>query len=165
MRKIGESNSRTLQVLQNLAQRRPTTRRPKRKMVDEESPLLALANYEAVQVVKESAKKIANSEAAAVATEAASVATESAKKVLTKAKKYANMASTGQTGLRMLAFLGGCSIVIDSILCFIWDVFTLHFIAALIDFYTFFIGIAAIVMESAPDVLPYSRHVRSFFGR
>ena len=126
-------------------------------MVNEESPLIGLANYEAVQVVTDAAKKVANSEAA-------SVATETAKRLLSKAKKYGEIASSGRTSLRMLAFVGGLAIIVDGILCLVWDAITFKFINALIDFYTIVIGIAAVVMESEPGALPWSTNLRSNFG-
>ena len=126
-------------------------------MVNESSPLIALSNYEAVQVVSDAAKKASNSQVA-------TVAKASGKKLLAQAKKYADAAANGRTGLRLLAFLGGGAIVIDSIFCILSNALSLHFIAVLIDVYALFIGIAAIVMESEPDVLPFTTGARSFFG-
>lgn len=126
--------------------------------MNESSPLIALSNYEAVQVVSDAAKKASNSQVA-------TVAKASGKKLLAQAKKYADAAANGRTGLRLLAFLGGGAIVIDSIFCILSNALSLHFIAVLIDVYALFIGIAAIVMESEPDVLPFTTGARSFFER
>jgi len=64
------------------------------------------------------------------------------------------MASDGDLSLRLLAMLGGIAMVVTSVMGFIGHVFTLAFVKALLEIYTFFLGIVVLVLEGRQIPFP-----------
>mmetsp|Transcript_26288 Transcript_26288/g.30032 ORF Transcript_26288/g.30032 Transcript_26288/m.30032 type:complete len:151 (+) Transcript_26288:125-577(+) len=79
-----------------------------------------------------------------------------------KIRDFAKMAKEGTTSIRGLALISGLALVVSSFSDFVKNILTLHFISAVINFYTFFIGGVAIIMEVDPKAIPYGEEVRAW---
>lgn len=88
-------------------------------------------------------------------------ATEAGKKVLA----YAGSVANGNASIRVMALACGIALLIDSVVSVIGHFFTLHFINALLDFYAFCFGAAAVVMESDREAVPYASTLRGIIGK
>lgn len=93
------------------------------------------------------------------------VAKKKAEEVGKKAVAYARSIANGNASIRVAALLGGVLLCADSISTFLKDLFSLNLINALINFYAFLVGAAAIVMESDRDAIPYATRLRSILGK
>jgi len=78
---------------------------------------------------------------------------------------YAHTVANGNASIRMVALVAGVLLCVDSLASFGEDLFSFHLTNAFVDFYSFAVGFAAVVMESDKEALPYATKMRSVIGK
>ena len=106
-----------------------------------------------------------NNETSPLNAENIEAAKKKAEAVGKKAVAYARSIANGNASIRVAALIGGVLLCVDCISTFIKDLFTFNLINAMINFYAFIVGAAAVIMESDRDAIPYSMRLRSILGK
>jgi hypothetical protein len=106
-----------------------------------------------------------NNETSPLNAENIEAAKKKAEAVGKKAVAYARSIANGNASIRVAALIGGVLLCVDCISTFIKDLFTVNLINAMINFYAFIVGAAAVIMESDRDAIPYSMRLRSILGK
>lgn len=80
-------------------------------------------------------------------------------------REYARTVANGNASIRMVALVAGIMLCVDSLASFGTDLLNFHLSNAMIDFYSFAVGFAAVVMESDREALPYATKMRAVIGK
>lgn len=87
-------------------------------------------------------------------------------KIKTSANAMFTNVKNGNTSIRLIAIIGGVALIADAAAGIYENIHygVQHFLNALIEFYAMVFGLAAVVMESDKEAIPYAHKLRYYLG-